>query len=156
MKRLDPNKLTVEIRQPDVTLTDPTEPRRYTLTHSDTSGNLCLVIGSDYAYDKIGPQRDEILSEWRLNNHRYYLYVHVDVDNPISPMASAVRYIIFRRELLLSLEAIHYGDRAFFKAHPDLARAPIWVYFDSNDPYYNGIELWGTISDYQCPPIPTG
>ncbi len=46
-------------------------------------------------------------------------------------------------------EAIRYGDRRFFIAHPDLDNAPIWILFDSTNPEYNRFENWGTLKDYK-------
>ena len=47
MKKLDPDKLLVEYK-PGVTPISPIIPRRYTLTHSDETGELFLTIGSEY------------------------------------------------------------------------------------------------------------
>jgi hypothetical protein len=148
MKRLDPTKLFVEYR-PGVTKTEPILQRHYTLTHSDVTAELFLTIGLQYAYDKISSMRDEVLAEWRINNDGYYLYVYLYVDGQFGPVISATRYSIFKRELPLALEAIRYGDRTFFKAHPELDNAPIWVYFDSSIPLFNRIEFWGFPGNYK-------
>jgi hypothetical protein len=42
-----PEKLTVAFID-DVTGTEPVIPRRYTLTHSDVTGELYLAIGKQY------------------------------------------------------------------------------------------------------------
>ena len=55
---------------------------------------------------------------------------------------------MFKRELPLALEAIRYGDRFFFSAHPELDNLPIIVYFMSTNPQFNKTENWGTFSDY--------
>ena len=52
MKRLNPDKLSVEYRG-QLTPTAPIRPRKYTLTHSDTTGELFLTVGPTYAEDKI-------------------------------------------------------------------------------------------------------
>jgi hypothetical protein len=49
----------------------------------------------------------------------------------------------------LALEAIVYGDRKFFAAHPKLNNAQIWVHFDSTNPKYDKYENWGTPNDYK-------
>ncbi|KZL90371.1 staygreen family protein [Clostridium magnum] len=144
MSRLNPEKLSVEFRD-GVTTTDPIIPRRYTLTHSDITAELFLTIGLTYAYDKTNAMRDEVLGEWfkAMNRYFYYVYLHVD-----GPGAIAIRNYIFRRELPLALEAIRYGDREFFSAHPELNYAPIIVYFISTNSEFNRVENWGTFSDY--------
>lgn len=148
MKRLNPKKLTVTYRK-GVTETEPIIPRRYTLTHSDITADLFLTIGLKYAYDEVNPMRDEVLAEWHRKKNGYALYVYVYVDGEFGSKVSAVRNKIFVRELPLALEAIRYGDRAFFEAHPELDQSPIWIYFDSTIPRYNRIEYWGTPADYR-------
>lgn len=148
LKRLNPDKLYVEFRT-GITMTEPAIGRKYTLTHSDITAELFLTIGLQFAYDKVNPMRDEVLAEWRTNNGFPFLYVYVYVDGQFDPEVSAVRNRIFRRELPLALEAIRYGDRKFFVAHPDLDNAPIWIHFDSTNPWYNRLENWGTPNDYK-------
>jgi len=147
-EKLNPDKLNVEFRF-GVTPTEPTDGRKYTLTHSDITADLYLTIGLEYAYDKINKMRDEVLGEWRTYNGGLFLYIYVYVDGQFGPAVSAVRNAVFRRELPLALEAIIYGDSEFFIAHPQLDNAPIWIYFDSTDTNYNKFEYWGTPMDYK-------
>ncbi|RKD29514.1 staygreen family protein [Thermohalobacter berrensis] len=148
MERLNPQKLFVEFRN-GVTKLRPIIPRRYTLTHSDITAELFLTIGKYYAYDKINPTRDEVLAEWKIRNNRYIFCVYVYVDGKFRPMNTYIRNKIFIRELPLALEAIRFGDKEFFNIHPYLDNAPVFVYFDSINPYFNRIEYWGTLSDYK-------
>lgn len=148
MKRLNPEKLYVEYRQ-DVTSTEPIIPRRYTLTHSDETGDLFLTIGKYYAYDKINPMRDEVLAEWKKINCKYVLYVYCYVGGHQCLNSATLRYSIFKKELPLALEAIRYGDREFFNNHPELDYAPILINFNSVYPYFNRVEYWGTPSNYR-------
>lgn len=147
MKRLNPDKLYVELRN-GVTKTEPIIGRKYTLTHSDITADIFLTIGRQYAFDKIGSLRGEVIAEWRMNGYPF-LYVYVYVDGQFDPTASAIRDGIFRRELSLALEAMRYGDRYLFDVYSDLDNAPIWIYFDSTIPEYNRLEHWGYIRDYQ-------
>lgn len=147
MKRLNPDKLNVEFRT-GTAATEPAIGRKYTLTHSDITADLFLTIGLQFAYDKVNAMRDEVLAEWRTNNGFPFLYVYVYVDGQFDPAVSAVRNAIFRRELPLALEAIRYGDRMFFAAHPELGNVPIWIHFDSSNPEYNRFENWGSPNDY--------
>ncbi len=148
VKRLNPDKLNVEFR-PGVTTTEPVTGRSYTLTHSDITAELFLTIGLQFAYDKVNSMRDEVLAEWRIHNVAPFLYAYVYVDGQFGAAVSAVRNAIFRRELPLALEAIRYGDRSLFIAHPELDDAPIWIHFDSTNPAYNRFEYWGTPNDYR-------
>ena len=147
MSRLDTNKLFVEFRDP-ITMTEPILYRRYTLTHSDITAELLLTIALCYAYDRINEMRDEVLGEWILQEGDYLYYVYLYVDGEYSDAIAATRDFVFRRELPLALEAIRYGDREFFKAHPEMDNAPIIVVFMSTNPRYNKTENWGTFVNY--------
>jgi len=129
--------------------TKPIIPRKYTLTHSDVTGELFLTIAEKYDYDKITDMRDEVLAEWIMVNSEYALMVNVMVDKEKNPIMSAVRNSIFTKELPLALQAIRYGDREFFKENSSLDKAPIYVKFSSVYPMFNRLELWGTPSDYK-------
>ncbi|MBU3161509.1 staygreen family protein [Clostridium frigoris] len=131
--------------------TKPIIPRKYTLTHSDVTGELFLTIAAKYDYDKITDMRDEVLAEWIMVNNEYALMVNVMVDKEKNPIMSAVRNSIFIKELPLALSAIRYGDREFFRENPSLDKAPIYVKFNSVYPMFNRLELWGTPKDYKLP-----
>ena len=64
LSTLNPEKLSVEFMK-FTTPSGPLVPRRYTLTHSDSNGELYLDIGSEYVCSKINPLRDEVLGEWK-------------------------------------------------------------------------------------------
>lgn len=147
MERLNPDKLYVELRD-GVTKTEPIIGRKYTLTHSDKTADLFLTIGMQYAFDKISNMRDEVLSEWSMNEY-LFLYVYVYVDGQYDPATSAIRDEIFRRELPLALEAIRYGDRDLFVTHPYLDDASIWVCFDQSNQDNCQLEYWGYMRDYR-------
>lgn len=148
MEKLNPEKLTVEYRT-GVSETDPVIGRKYTLTHSDTTAELFLTIGLDFAYDQVTKMRDEVLAEWWTDKGVPFLYGTVSVDGEMSSVFTSIRDTIFRKELPLALEAIIYGDRALIEKHPELENAEIWIYFDSVSPKYNKYEYWGKVRDYQ-------
>jgi hypothetical protein len=147
MSKLNPEKLSVEFRE-GITTTEPIIPRRYTLTHSDITTELFLTIGLTYAYDKINAMRDEVLGGWIKIGDQYFFYVYLYIDGQFGLGVTDIRNYIFRRELPLALEAIRYGDKKFFSAHPELNDAPIVVHFMSTNPQYNRIESWGTFLHY--------
>ncbi|WP_234122920.1 staygreen family protein [Clostridium hydrogenum] len=142
MARLNPQKLSVEFRD-GVTPVNPIIPRRYTLTHSDITAELFLTIGLKYAYDKTTSKKDEVLGEWIKIRKNYLYYIHLQLDDELGYLGTAIRNYIFVRELPLALEAIRYGDRKLFRAHPSLNYAPIIVYFMSSNPIFNRMENWG-------------
>jgi hypothetical protein len=129
-------------------------PRRYTLTHSDTSGDLFLTIGQEYDWKQISGwytrlMRDEVLAEWCKEKDGAALHVYCHVSGGLVFGTASWRYAIFGRELPLVLEAFRHGDRQLFEAHPGLDHAPIEIHFRSHRRRYRRKERWGTPSDYR-------
>lgn len=147
MRKLNQKKIFVSLR-PGVTLLNPIIPRHYTLTHSDTTAELFLAIGRTYAYDKIGAMRDEVRAKWVYIDKQYKLYIYVYVGGPFKKDIANQRYRIFIKELPLTLKALRYGDRLFFKNYPPLDFAPIWVHFQSVYPEFNHTQFWGMPEQY--------
>ncbi|NMD72618.1 hypothetical protein HHO41_20480 [Bacillus sp. DNRA2] len=148
MSKFDPKKLFVEYMD-GVKEIKTVIPRRYTLTHSDTTGELFLAIGSHYAWNKIQPMRDEVLGEWKSNGCSLYYHVYLYIDRgEYTHQESKKRNEIFRRELPLALTAIRYGDRFLFDAYPQLNQASIIVNFTSAYPQFSRQENWGTFNSF--------
>lgn len=147
LSKFSPDRLQVEYRE-GVTYTEPLIYRRYTLTHSDETGELFLTIGLMFADDKVTPLRDEVLGEWMMMREGYVYNVYVELGGQSDQTVLAKRNDIFRRELPLALEAIRYGDHRFFLAYPELNHCSIIVYFLSTNPKFNKVENWGTFSQY--------
>jgi hypothetical protein len=145
MSKFKPEKLSVEFID-GVTATSPVIPRRYTLTHSDSTGDLFLTIGTQFAWDKINQKmRDEVLGEWQSYGNSIYYIVYLYIDQgEFNKNISAKRMEVFQRELPLALTAIRYGDRQLFNAYPTLDHATILVNFISAYPEFARQEHWGT------------
>lgn len=150
MQKLNPEKLSVEYRD-DFTPISPTLERKYTVTHSDSTDCTIITIGLTYAYDKINKLHDELFAEWIPYNNDYALYVnvHVDVDGEDDYASSALKNRILVKELPTALQAISYGDRFLFNEHPELAKTPIYVKFNSQYSEFNRVLYWGTPYDYR-------
>ena len=146
MSKFQPERLSVEYRD-GFTATAPIIPRRYTLTHSDETGQLFLTIGFQYAWDKIGPTRDEVLGTWTANGSAFCAYVYID-QGEYSENAAAKRNDVFRRELPLALTVIRYGDRALFAKYPSLDQVPIIITFMSTYPQFARQENWGAFRSF--------
>lgn len=134
MSKFQPEKLSVKYRN-GVTATGPIFPRCYTLTHSDATGQLFLTIGTQYAWDKLNPMRDEVLGTWTPNGAFFCVYVYID-QGEYDEKTVAKRNAIFRRELPLALTAIRYGDRQLFATYPYLDSASIIIHFMSTYPQF--------------------
>jgi hypothetical protein len=152
MARLDPGKLQVTFAS-GTQRHGPMVPRRYTLTHSDVTGNLYLSIGSDYDREKVSGwqtrlMRDEVLAEWVGGEAGAVLHVHCHVSGGILFGTAGMRDAIFRRELPLVLEAFRLGDLDLYRSCPELDQAPIMVHFHATQRRYNLVEQWGKPADY--------
>ena len=153
MERLNPEKLTVKYlcgTQPE----GMNLPRRYTLTHSDRTGQLCLSIGEEFNTGQISGiytrlMRDEVLAELccEESNPVFRLYCHVSGGLIFGP--ARWRYRILQHEMPLVLEAIRYGDRRLFEHSPKLDNAPVLVHFRSNRAEFSKVENWGTMRQYR-------
>lgn len=113
----------------------PLYPRRYTLTHSDRTGDLFLTIGPDYDERalralQVRLERDEVLGEWIRSEGGPTLMLHMMAQGGVPLFGTAaMRCAIFRRYRDLVLDALRYADQDLSRAHPDLERAPIVACF---------------------------
>ena len=153
MTRLVPEKLHVKYL-PGVSPDSSASPRYYTLTHSDSTGDLFLTIGQRYDKNQISKwytrlMRDEVLAELRKDPEGYSLNVYCQVSGGFILGRAKWRYEIFCSELSLALEAIRYGDRSFFDRDPEFDQIPVLVNFKSADERYNKIEKWGLLGNYK-------
>lgn len=153
MSRLKPHKLHVKFAS-GAESEGPVAPRRYTLTHSDTTGDLFLTIGAQYDRKQISGwytrlMRDEVLAEWQDDEDGAALHVHCHVSGGLVVGPAGWRYAIFRQELPLVLEAFRFGDQALFESQAELDGSPIWVHFHASQRRYDRTEKWGVPGDYR-------
>ncbi|MEW8972212.1 MAG: staygreen family protein, partial [Mesobacillus sp.] len=81
MSKFKPEKLKVTFIPP-ATAFVLIDGRKYTLTHSDITGELFLSIGNVYDYQAINYEmRDEVLADWITINGEYLLYGKVYISN---------------------------------------------------------------------------
>jgi hypothetical protein len=149
MSKFKPEKLDVKYIPP-ATSFEPVDCRKYTLTHSDTTGELFLSIGNIYDYQSLDyAMRDEVLADWVTINGEYLLYAKVYISNgDYDKNMSRIRYMIFKKELELALTGIIYGDRSFYIYYPWLLDAPIYVQFSSTYPEFSEVAYYGTPRSY--------
>lgn len=147
MVKFNPAKLTVTYK--GVSALGPICPRRYTLTHSDKTGDLFLTIELGSPCQELNPVLDEVAAKWDYRAGTYSLLARVHVDStPPSNTEAQKRFGIFNQQLPLALEAIRYGDRRFFNCHSELDYAPIFVHFQSVYPKFDTIKYFGQPLDY--------
>jgi hypothetical protein len=117
LRRLHPDKLKVRFLAP-CDSTGPETPRKYTLTHSDFSGDLFLTVAAHHDLQQISGlytrmMRDEVLGEWHIQGI-IRLEISLHVSGGVVLGTRTLRDRIFRRELPLALEEQRIG-------------LPIWV-----------------------------
>lgn len=104
-------------------------PRRYTLTHSDQTGELFLVIGSEFAYEQLTTKRDEVVGEWLAHQSGHpYFYIYIRLDGIDGTASTEKRNEIFLRELPLALKAIKKGMNPFSILSP-VSTSPYLCFF---------------------------
>jgi hypothetical protein len=153
MSALDPHKLHVKFKK-GAAARSLQLPRRYTLTHSDLTGELFLTIGAAYDQEQIGRlytrlMRDEVLAELKDEDGRPGLHVYCHVSGGIVLGGAGWRNEILHYHMPMVLEAFRYGDQELFSLHPELENAQVNVHFASNYKRYHQIEDWGQIQKYR-------
>jgi hypothetical protein len=151
MSEFNPKKLHIHFDNQDNTQ-DSILPRKYTLTHSDTTGDLFLSIGKNYDYEKFSNLyskllRDEVLGEWQ-NLEQVRLVIHCHCSGGIALGSAKWRDSIFRHHMPMVLEALCYGDILFLIKNQDFQKAPIYIHFHARKKTLDSIEQWGIIKDF--------
>jgi hypothetical protein len=153
MKELDPRKLHVTF-QGNASASGQSLPRRYTLTHSDFTGDLFLTIGPDYDRKQISGlytrlMRDEVLAELKRDGQETVLQVYCHVSGGLVLGGASWRNEILHYHMRMVLEALRYGDRELVASNPDLDRSAVLVHFRSRNKRYDRVETWGSFQDYE-------
>ena len=128
-------------------------PRRYTLTHSDMTGELFLTISRDYDKKQINGlytrfMRDEVLGEWLQDSGELSLHLYCHVSGGILFGTAGMRYGIFQQHMPLVLQAFHEGDEALYEHKSELRRTNVFVHFAAWQKHYKKTEAWGCIGEY--------
>jgi magnesium dechelatase len=152
MSQLNPNKLHVQF----LLGAEPSRfqiPRRYTLTHSDSTGDLFLTIGKEFDREQISGwytrlMRDEVLAEWRATEETPEFHVFCHVSGGIVIGTAAWRYNIFQTHMRQVLQAFRHGDSHLILAHPELDQSPVRVHFNASQSNFRQIQDLGFLGDY--------
>jgi hypothetical protein len=153
MNELNPAKLHVTFKE-DVSTRELSLPRRYTLTHSDSTGEMFLSIGSDYDLKQISGfytrlMRDEVLAEFIVDHQEMSFHVYCHVSGGLALGPAGWRKDIFHHHMRMVLEALRYGECELISTHPELDEVKIWVHFKSTHTKYNKVEDWGLFKSYR-------
>jgi hypothetical protein len=125
------------------------------LTHSDSTGDLFLTIGSEYDYEQISSlytrfMKDQVLGEWLKKEDHYELHLYMHVSGGFCFGWASLRNRIFCYHLPLVLEAFRYGDKRINEKVPELENSQILVHFKSKNKKYDRVENYGKIKDISC------
>lgn len=148
MRELSPQKVFAQYRD----IMKPYEPvkdRRYTITHSDITGELFVFVSEYYAEDQITKMHDEVRIVWGYYNKELALIGEVTVDNSDITGDSSVRNNIFYNEMPIALQALRQADRFLFEKYYNLDNTPVYICFISSNPEYNKIYNFGAIGTYK-------
>ena len=147
MSHFNSNKLKVKyLSSEDIDILS----RKYTLTHSDFTGELFLSIGKDYDYKKLKKlyvkfMRDEVLAEWKENNGEYELHIYTHISGGFIFGGAKFRDNIIRSHLPLVFKIIKYAEKDLINSNSFLDEASIIVHFKSKRQKYDKIESMGKI-----------
>ncbi len=148
MSDIDKSKVLVEYRD-GVCEKSPVIGRKYTVTHSDVTGELYVTIGREYATDLFSEIRDELLLTIFCCDNSVRIRGVVQLDVAGKAFDREKRMQIFTNEMSKALQAVRYADHEFFEKHKFLDYEPILLRFASKDTRYDRIYHFGSMRDYQ-------
>jgi hypothetical protein len=152
MSTLNPNKLNVKFI--DVEEGIFKIPRRYTLTHSDRTGDLFLTIAKDYDEKQISDwytkfMRDEVLGEWNTKGEKRELHLYFHISGGFVFGWAKLRDRIIRSHLKLVFQSIRFGEENLIRNNQNLDYSMIFAHFNSKRKKFNTIEQFGQLKDYK-------
>ena len=153
MASLNPDKLHTHFIDP-TSPSGPFQPRCYTLTHSDRTGDLFLTIAEEYDHQQISGlytrlMRDEVLASWQLAGDEMSLHVHCHVSGGLVFGKASWRASILKHHMPQVIEAFHYGERALIQAHPLLDQAQVVVHFHARQDALDETIDYGAFGDFR-------
>jgi hypothetical protein len=129
-------------------------PRKYTLTHSDFTGEMFLSIDGKYNarqysgfYSRL--MRDEVLAELKKDPEGIALHVYGHVSGGCAFGGARWRNDLLHYHMPSVIKVLRYGERQMISMNPEVDRAHVWVHFSSHRARYNRVEDWGVFSKYQ-------
>lgn len=149
MPVLKPCKLYVNYGS-GITPTCPILGRCYTVAICHKTHQVYLAIGRRYGAADMGYLNEILYAKWIRVNNKYILkcYCNLYGHNKEAIVRSYESCIC---NIPLALEAIVYGDRLLFEAHPYLCNAPVYVHFNCPKGYAHLYqrETWKTVNEWK-------
>jgi len=147
MSYLNPFKVLVQYRgymEPY----GPVYERKYTITHSDLTGELFVFIAKSYAEDQVSSIHDEVRIAWKQDDEGLALEGYVIVDGKGIIGSPKIRNMVFYNEMPTALQALRQADRFLFDENPILDNTPVFIKFISQNPDYDKTYNFGPIGNY--------
>lgn len=149
MDKLDPSKLIFDFKS-GISKDGPIIPRNYTVTHSDKTGDILVIVAKTYDKSNVTNKKDEVYGKWCENGKEYVLCLELSVDgNERDKNKVAQRNRIFREALPLVITAIRQGDLGLIKKHNKLDESDIFIKFNSRFDEFYKVEYWGKLKNYK-------
>ena len=151
MNSFNPNKLHIKVINVEEEVINL--PRKYTLTHSDRTGDLFLTISDCHDEKQISDwytkfMRDEVLGEWKIIGEKKELHLYFHISGGIIFGWAKLRDKIIRSHLRLVFQCIRYGENKLIRKNQSLDISPIFAHFKSKRKKFNTIEQFGQLKDY--------
>jgi len=151
MSYFNPKKLHINHVEVDEDLFNL--PRKYTLTHSDRTGELFLTISRNYDQKQISDwytrfMRDEVLGEWKMENEKTELHLYFHISGGFVFGWAKMRDTIIRSHLKLVFQSIRYSERNLILKNQFLDSSPIYAHFISHRKKFNSVEQFGCLKEY--------
>lgn len=149
LNKLNQGKLRVDFKS-GISQDGPIIPRKYTVTHSDETGEIVVTVAKHYDKSNISNKRDEVFARWFENGKNYVLCLYLNVDGiERDKNKIVIRNKIFREELPIAITAIRQGDLGLIKKHNNLDEADVFIKFNSRYEDFYKVENWGKLKNYK-------
>jgi hypothetical protein len=119
--------------------------RKYTLTHSDETGQRHLYIGAEFNEEKCNKLRDEVIGNWSNAYAEIELHIKCNLYSEYSSLTIEERYDRFKKHMPRAITAIINGDKEYIIAN-NLLGNNVYVYFLSD--LMSGREYYNRVNDY--------
>lgn len=119
--------------------------RKYTLTHSDETGQRYLFIGEKFAEDRYNKLKDEVLGQWGKAYTEFELHITCTLYSEHSSLTIEERYEKFKQHMPRAITAIINGDKKYIIEN-NLLDYNVYVHFLSD--IVPSKEHYGKVSDY--------
>ena len=93
--------------------------------------------------------REEVLAGIINEGKEWSLHVYCHVSGGLVFGTAGWRNDILHGNMRIVIEALRYGDRELFHAHPEINEAVVKVHFISSHAEYNVFEDWGLVQAYE-------